>query len=76
VAKRVPECAVGSLVRGLVQPEAPHPPSKRQCAMARRQKNIQNLPVIEPNAAGADVGATQIVGGGARPSGPGTSSLF
>ncbi len=28
--------------------------------MARRQKSTQNLPVIEPNAAGADVGATQI----------------
>ena len=28
--------------------------------MARRRKSIQNLPVIESNAAGADVGATQI----------------
>ncbi len=28
--------------------------------MARKRKSIQNLPVIEPNAAGADVGATQI----------------
>jgi len=28
--------------------------------MGQRQKSIQNLPGIEPNAAGADVGATQI----------------
>jgi transposase len=28
--------------------------------MARRRMSIQNLPVIESNAAGADVGATQI----------------
>ena len=28
--------------------------------MARNRKSVQNLPVIEPNAAGADVGATQI----------------
>jgi transposase len=28
--------------------------------MARRQKKIGNLPILEPNAAGVDVGATQI----------------
>jgi transposase len=28
--------------------------------MARKRKSVDNLPVIEPNAAGADVGATQI----------------
>ncbi len=28
--------------------------------MVRKRKGVQNLPVIEPNAAGADVGATQI----------------
>jgi transposase len=28
--------------------------------MGRNRKSVQNLPVIEPNAAGADVGATQI----------------
>ncbi len=28
--------------------------------MARKRKSVQNLPVIEPDAAGADVGATQI----------------
>lgn len=28
--------------------------------MARKTKRIENLPLIEPNAAGADVGATQI----------------
>ena len=28
--------------------------------MARKGKGVQNLPVIEPNAAGVDVGATQI----------------
>src|SRR2546428_4502309 len=33
---------------------------RRRCAMARKRKSIQGLPVIEPNAAGADVGATQI----------------